>query len=394
MPMLQPRYLHLVLIIVLYANVVNSFITPKPQALKWKHSPFYVATDRILDEETDQILTPEGDPLVCARGICVIADEDVADELCYLDGDMDDSLSEMTCVSTETSEINRFSFEYLWPRALLLGCSLLYGTNFPLGRIMNDALPASATTSGRMLLATIALSPFIIKIKPELRKTSVIGGCFCALGYLSQSVALVDVPAATVAFLGALTVIITPVTNVILSKAKLGWRESPQTWLAAILCIIGVGTLELGGGGGIGDVGIGDLYAVLQAVGFGVAFHFTEKMMAKNPDQALPITGVAIGMTAFFGAIWALLDGFGIITGSGGHGAWLLDDATRSHFALPGLFSGILGDDVTLRNVAAAATWTGLITTAANRVGESNHELRKEGFLKVSSKSFSESHTF
>ena len=37
---------------------------------------------------------------------------------------------------------NVMSFEFLWPRALLLGCSMLYGTNFPLGRIMNDALPA------------------------------------------------------------------------------------------------------------------------------------------------------------------------------------------------------------------------------------------------------------
>lgn len=323
-----------------------------------------------MEEEDEQsFFTPSGEAVVCARGVCVLADEDVAEELCYIDEDDQGNLVGLNCVSAVAEDRNMLSFDFLWPRALLLGCSCLYGTNFPLGRIMNDALPASATTSGRMLLAAVALSPFVLKLKPELRVTSIIGGCFCSLGYLSQSIALVDVPAATVAFLGALVVIITPVTNVILDNAKLGYREAPQIWLAAMLCIAGVGTLELGGGG-LGDLGIGDFWAVMQAVGFGVAFHFTEKMMAKNPDQALPITGVAVGMAAFFGAVWAVLDGTGVIEGAGGHGAWLLDETSRSQYALPGLFLSGFGKDVVLRNVAIAATWTGLVTTAANRVGE------------------------
>ena len=312
--------------------------------------------------------------VVCARGVCVLADEEIAEELCYLDEDEDGNLVGMTCVTNDAAGLedrNVLSWDFLWPRALLLGCSMLYGTNFPLGRIMNDALPASATTSGRMLLAAAALSPFLFKLNPELRKTSVIGGCFCALGYLSQSVALLDVPAATVAFLGAVVVIITPTTNVLLGGAKLGWKDSPQTWLAAGLCMIGVGTLELGGGGGLGDIGMGDFWAVMQAVGFGVGFHFTERMMAKEPDQALSITAVQVGMTAFWGAVWALLDGTGLLGGFGGdHGAWLLDETTRAQYALPGLFLSGFGGDEALRNVAAAAVWTGLITTAANRIGE------------------------
>eukprot|EP00568_Trieres_chinensis_P010293 CAMPEP_0183295958 /NCGR_PEP_ID=MMETSP0160_2-20130417/3708_1 /TAXON_ID=2839 ORGANISM="Odontella Sinensis, Strain Grunow 1884" /NCGR_SAMPLE_ID=MMETSP0160_2 /ASSEMBLY_ACC=CAM_ASM_000250 /LENGTH=505 /DNA_ID=CAMNT_0025457507 /DNA_START=47 /DNA_END=1564 /DNA_ORIENTATION=+ len=323
-------------------------------------------------DDLDDIDWTNPEAVVCARGVCAPADEAVVDELCYLEEDEEGALVGMRCEpNSEKDERNVFSVDFLWPRALLLGCSMLYGTNFPLGRIMNDALPASATTSGRMLLAAVALSPFLPKLKPELRRNSLIGGCFCALGYLSQSVALLDVPAATVAFLGALVVIITPVTSAVLDDAKLGWKDSPQTWIAALLCIIGVGSLELGGEGGLGDVGWGDLYAILQAVGFGVAFRFTEGMMAKEPDQALPITAVQVGMTAFFGAVWAALDGTGLLGGFGGdNGAWLLDATTREQYALPGLFlSGFSGDE-TLRNVAIAAGWTGLITTAANRVGE------------------------
>lgn len=358
-------------------------------------SPLY----SLVTEETDAPVSVEeeeeldidwSDPkaVVCARGVCAPADDQAVDELCYIEDDPETGLPiGMRCepnpnvvpvcdadgenCTVPSSERNVFSWDFLWPRALLLGCSMLYGTNFPLGRIMNDALPASATTSGRMLLAAVALSPFLLQLKPELRRNSIIGGCFCALGYLSQSVALLDVPAATVAFLGALVVIITPVTSVILDGAQLGWNKSPQTWIAAALCFAGVGCLELGGEGL--EIGPGDIWAVLQAVGFGVAFRFTEGMMAKEPDQALPITAVQVGMTAFFGALWALLDGTGclqVLNGAHAHGPWLLEESTRNQYALPGLFlQGFSGDDVT-RNVAIAAGWTGLITTAANRVGE------------------------
>lgn len=44
---------------------------------------------------------------------------------------------------------------------------------------------------------------------------------------------------------------------------------------------------------------------------------------------------------------------------------WLLDDAVRSTFTLPGLFL-----DDAFRNVALAAAFTGFVTTAGNRVGE------------------------
>ena len=155
-----------------------------------------VATENILVDDSAETTTylDNGEAVVCARGVCVLADEDfVTDELCYLDEDEDGNLvGGMTCIeSSDAKDANVFSFEYLWPRGLLLGCSLLYGTNFPLGRIMNDALPASATTSGRMLLAFAVLSPFLFQLKPHLGKEAVVGGSFCALGYLSQSIALV-----------------------------------------------------------------------------------------------------------------------------------------------------------------------------------------------------------
>jgi drug/metabolite transporter (DMT)-like permease len=307
----------------------------------------------------------DAEGVVCARGICVVAEEG-APEICYLNDDM----TEVVCEpNTENVVEPGFTLEYLWPRVLLLICSVLYGTNFPLGRLMNDALPASAATSTRMMLASVALSPFLLQLKPNLRGTAALCGTFTALGYISQSIALVDTPAATVSFLGALVVIVCPALAVLVDKKKMGFADAPQTWIAAVTCLVGVGALELGGEGGFGDVGWGDVWSILQAVGFGTSFFITERMMAKEPSQALPITAMQCAMSAAFAGIWAGLDGTGFMDGAlsfgSPHGAWLLDESLKSTFTLPGLFF-----DENFRNVGLAAAFTGFITTAGNRVGE------------------------
>lgn len=342
-------------------------------ANKHKIQPKWRLQD-ILNEELTAEAQPETelseDDIVCAHGICVLAEED---EMILSAENMN---LQSSVESSDSSAPSTFSFSFLWPRALLLVCSILYGTNFPLGRLMNDNLPASAATSTRMLLATIALSPFLFQINPELRLTAMLCGSFTALGYVTQSVALIDTPAATVSFLGALVVIVPPILASFIDKKKMGFKDEPQTWLAAFLCLVGVGVLELGGGGEGGataglldDIGWGDIWSLGQAVGFGTSFFITERMMAKEPSQALPITAFQCAMSALIAAVWAILDGTGVGNGffafGQDHGAWLLDDSLKNSYTLPGMFM-----DSTLQNVAGAALFTGFVTTAANRVGE------------------------
>ena len=327
-------------------------------------------TDEVdVNDGTDTFIATQDPNVICARGVCAIADESATTELCHLDED----LNGMVCTPNPNEDVVQpgLTVAYLWPRVLLLVCSVLYGTNFPLGRLMNDALPASAATSTRMLLASMALSPFLFQLKPNLRGTAALCGTFTALGYITQSIALIDTPAATVSFLGALVVIVCPALAVLVDKKKMAFADAPQTWIAAITCLVGVGVLELGGDGGfgIGEIGWGDFWSILQAVGFGTSFFITERMMAKEPTQALPITAMQCSMSAAFAGIWALLDGSGAFNGilsfGGPHGAWLLNDSVASSYTLPGLF---LNDS--LRNVALAAAFTGFITTAGNRVCE------------------------
>ena len=332
-----------------------------------------VSLDAIMDNNKEFLDNSESDlpDVVCARGVCVIA-EDV--EVCV----MDETLGEIVC-EVNAAVTPGLTVAYLWPRGLLLICSVLYGTNFPLGRLMNESLPASAATSARMLLAALALSPFLLQLKPNLRGTAAVCGTFTALGYISQSIALVDTPAATVSFLGALVVIVCPTLAVLVDQRPMAFKDAPQTWIAALLCLLGVGVLELGGGGDIA-MGWGDFWSVLQAVGFGTSFYITERMMAKEPSQALPITAMQCSMSAAFAGIWALLDGNAAFGGAMSfdlidHGAWLqqqlatVDTATTKNvfptFSLPAIFM-----DVDYRAVALAAAFTGFVTTAGNRVGE------------------------
>ena len=73
-------------------------------------------------------------------------------------------------------------------KALLLAVAVGYGTNFPVGRIMNGQLPAAATTSGRFALAALVLSPFIPRLDRALVVPALLTGLFDAFGYCAQSV--------------------------------------------------------------------------------------------------------------------------------------------------------------------------------------------------------------
>lgn len=140
----------------------------------------------------DDFLDPENPTgVVCARGVCVLpGDEDI------------DWYTPPLEIEKQESIIDKFIHSWIGPRLMLAFASILYGTNFPLGAIMNDDLTPSAATSARMLLASVALSPFLFKLEPKLASSALLCGCFTSLGYITQSLSLVDTSPAKVAFLG------------------------------------------------------------------------------------------------------------------------------------------------------------------------------------------------
>ena len=135
----------------------------------------------------------------------------------------------------------------------------------------------------------------------------------------------------------------------------MGWKDAPQTWLAAILCLAGVATLELFDSSGtdftsmsLSNFGTGDVLSLVQAFGFGTGCYMSERMMRDEPDQALPITAGLIATTAFIAMIWCFTDG------------WMQQDGWQS-MGLPGIFL-----DPSMRTVALAVLWTGVVSTSTN----------------------------
>ena len=148
-------------------------------------------------------------------------------EVCHIDNAVPEKLDSNLLESVLSS--------YIGPRVILALVAILYGTNFPLGALMADNLPASAATSSRMVLASLVLSPFLLQLKPTLQKQVLIGGAFVSLGYVSQSIALVDTSPALVSFLGSATVLVCPLLQWALDKKPMGIKDAPQTWLVCVI---------------------------------------------------------------------------------------------------------------------------------------------------------------
>ena len=100
--------------------------------------------------------------IVCARGICVLEYDRF-----YNPNNDDDDADNGIAVSKDKSRLaDQVLNSYLGLHDLLASAfaSVLYGTNFPLVTMINDALFLSTDTSARMVLASLALPPFPPKL--------------------------------------------------------------------------------------------------------------------------------------------------------------------------------------------------------------------------------------
>ena len=265
-----------------------------------------------------------------------------------------DTLHDVTASSSSSpSLITQVLDSYWGSRLILLMCAAIYSTNFALGTLMNETLPPSAVTACRMTFAALTLLPFLLQIQMTLLPRAILTGMCAALGYVTQSMALSDTDPARVSFLGAATVLWLPILESTIDRVPMSITDAPQTWMAALLCMMGVGILELydpSGGATAMTSGIhtGDILALIQAIGFGTGAYLSSKLVREQPDQVLSITSVLIATTAILSWIWCILVGS---TSS----LMTLLQSDPIHTNLPLVFSIL---------------WTGIISTSINYVIE------------------------
>lgn len=264
--------------------------------------------------------------------------------------------SKSSSTSSSNNNIITTLFDSYWgPRIVLSLCAAIYGTNFALGSLMNESLPASAVTASRMTFAGITLFPFVLQIKSSLLLRTILTGCCAAIGYVTQSIALTDTDPARVSFLGAATVLWLPILEATIDQVPMSLIDAPQTWIAAILCLLGVGILELYDPSNTGaasaftsGIHYGDLLALIQAIGFGTGAFLSSKLVREEPDQVLSITSVLIVTTAVLSWIWCFIEG-----------------STVSLVQL--IQSDPIHNNIPL---VLAVLWTGIVSTSMNYVVE------------------------
>ena len=225
---------------------------------------------------------------------------------------------------------------------LMLAVAVLWGSNFPAVKaIMEGGLSPAAAAALRFSFAAIALSPLLRK--GPLPRELVLGGfecgCWIALGYIAQALALQDAPASIVAFLASLQVVFVP-----LVLTAFGQPATQRLLVAALLCVSGVGFLELGassadamGGGGASLQA--QFLALLQPVGFGTSYLRIEALMRRFPDCSLQLSALQLISNAAVSIAWLA-------------GGTVLAGATVDLGALsdPAVLGGLL--------------WTALVSTA------------------------------
>ncbi len=235
-------------------------------------------------------------------------------------------------------------------RGLLLSVAAFYGTNFGCVKILDDVMNPSVAASLRFTLAGAVFMPYLMNCSnPVIMKGGIEVGVYAAIGYWAQAIALETSQAGTTAFICSLAVIVVPMldmmfkdktdvteasssssvskvektlktqdfcnavptastdksianqeaqaaTDAVILEQQLSTDSDPNKyfWFApfipAMLATVGVGCLELGG---TSFPGVGDAWACVQPVMFGLGFWRAEKFMHQSQKEGEPQVGAS-----------------------------------------------------------------------------------------------------
>ncbi|CAM9269168.1 unnamed protein product [Scytosiphon promiscuus] len=195
-------------------------------------------------------------------------------------------------------------WDYWKYRVLLLGVALLWGTNFPAVKFIEQHGEVSDATAAfvRFAIAAGASLPFADLGEREVLFAGMEIGAWVALGYFTQAIGLQTSDASVCAFLCSLTVVVVPLLDAVTGK---GIKR--VTVAASFLALLGTGFLELGDA----HASWNDLWCVAQAIGFGVAFTRIEHYMEKFPGKSLQLSIGQLLSVAGLTGIWCVFSAGG-----------------------------------------------------------------------------------
>lgn len=171
-------------------------------------------------------------------------------------------------------------------------------------------MPVGVSSTLRFGLAALAAFPWLVMNPKQGSLTAAwLGfevGMWNSIGYIAQAIGLETTPASESAFICSLAVVTVPLLDFATGK-----KLFPRQWIGAIMAVVGVAVLELGGGVSLDNLSTGDLLSLLQPLAFGMGFWRMERAMSKYPDEASRSTAAQLLAVFCTSTIYALvtLDG-------------------------------------------------------------------------------------
>lgn len=191
-----------------------------------------------------------------------------------------------------------------WPEALIILQSIIYGFGDPISKIAFEVTPIYAMMTVRYSIAFVLCFLLFRKQVVETIKTVpvkawLVPGMCIGLSYLLNNVALAMTDATSVAFLRALSVVITPVFAFVIFKTRYKWQQ------ILIQIMILPGTYLLCVRGGLSGFGAGEIVALIAAALMACAIVFSENYLeVVDPNSMTTLQAACSAALAFMGSLF------------------------------------------------------------------------------------------
>jgi len=190
---------------------------------------------------------------------------------------------------------------------LLFLSSSIYGISHVVTKLLLQDISSNTINVLRFLLASLLFLPDLLKQKLNI-KVLLAGlelGFWCALGFMSQGIALKDTSVGKAALFGSLVVIICPILEKIGENCGLQEKKHKNNifqFISPILAFIGAGVIEWGG---LEPPKWQDTMLLLTPLSFSICFWRSEKFALQFPQEAKSLTGLMLSSASVLFLLYA-----------------------------------------------------------------------------------------
>lgn len=189
-------------------------------------------------------------------------------------------------------------------RLALLAAALIWGSSFVIMKNTVDDVPVFLLLAIRFSIAFVVLGAVFFRRLRGLNRRFILGGMLCGAmlitAYSLQTFGLVGTTPGKNAFLTAVYCVLVPFLAWIFFRK----RPTMWNWLAAVLCVAGIGLVSLNGGLTIAP---GDALSLLSGVCY--ALHIIALSRLGEKGDVFALSTVQFGTTALLAWLLHLLTG-------------------------------------------------------------------------------------